>query len=223
MCYLNFYSEEEVSSTNRHLNPVSAKLAELPGLRKLILIGATDAEIGRLRGLTGLEELNIDESVGLSDAGIQSLSNLKKLKTLDLMGRITDKGISHLSGLRNLETLSLLCVDGSDGEGENDSDGSKPITGEGLKYLRGMTKLRDLALASNAIGDDGLSHLEGLDKLELLTLINSQVTDSGLRRLAKFPRLRAISFEDDKMITPEAIASFMKSRPDVQIINLTDH
>ena len=210
-------SAEKASSPDRALNPVFAKLADLPGLRKLTLNGPTDAEIGQLRGLTELEVLNIVESLELSDAGVQPLSNLKKLKILGLKGRITDKGLSHLSGLRNLETLSLLCM-GPQGEGENYSDGSKPITGKGLKYLRGMTKLRTLVIDSDQIGDEGLSHLEGLDKLESLTLINPHLTDAGLRTLAKIPRLKELSLDDDDVITPEAIASFKKSRPNVQLI-----
>ena len=172
-------SSENALSPNRPLNPVFAKLADLPGLRKLKLEGTTDAEIGRLRGLTGLEELYIDEAAGLSDAGVQPLSNLKNLKVLSLEGRITDKGLSHLSELRNLEQLYLLCGNSSD-----DSK-SKPITGEGLKYLRGMTKLRWLVIASDGIGDEGLSHLKALDKLESLTLLDSHVTDAGFERSRK--------------------------------------
>ena len=199
-------------SPNRPPNPVFAKLADLPGLRKLKLIDATDAEIDRLRGLTGLEELYIDEAApGLSDAGIQPLSNLKKLKALSLAGRFTDKGLSHLSELRNLEQLYLL---------GNYSNGSKakPITGDGLKYLRGMTKLCWLIIDSDGIGDDGLSHLKALDKLESLTLLDSHVTDAGLRTLVKIPRLKWICLGDDKMITSETIASLEKSRPDVKIV-----
>ena len=177
-------------------------------MRRLILIGTTDAEICQLRGLTELEVLIIEKTVGLSDAGIQSLSSLKNLKFLNLEGRITDKGLYHLSGLRNLEHLDLLCT--------NFSNDSKPITGEGLKHLRGMTNLSELGLGSDAIGDEGLSNLEGLNKLEMLTLSDPHLTDAFLPTLAKFPRLTWICLDVDKF-TPEAIDSFEKSHPGVQI------
>ena len=214
------FSEEEMYSTHRPVNPLLSKLRDLPGLRLLGLDGGfNDAEIEQLRGLTRLEELQVIGADLLTEEGIANLSNLTNLKSLGLSCPVTDKGLSHLSGLRNLETLSLLCM-GPHGEAENYRDGSKPITGEGLKYLRGMTKLRTLVIDSDQIGDEGLSHLEGLDKLESLSLslIDPHLTDACLRTLAKIPRLKKLCLDDDDVITPEAIASFKKSRPDVQLI-----
>ena len=202
------FSEEEAFSTDRPVNPLLPKLRDLPGLRRLRLVGVfNDAEIEQLRGLTQLEELHVLGGPGLTEEGIANLSNLTNLKSLGLSCPLTDKGLSHLSGLRNLEELAIIC-----------DFGTEPITNSGLHHIRGMTKLHDLFIGHSVIDDNGLSVLQEMNRLDTIALLDSQITDAGLRHLTEFPRLKSLSLMYDDLISKEEMKRFEAARPDVKII-----
>jgi beta-lactamase regulating signal transducer with metallopeptidase domain/thiol-disulfide isomerase/thioredoxin len=97
-------------------------LGKLQNLRRLqILFGlADDTAVARFAGLTHLVDLVLNESM-LTDRGLQSLSELKTLKRLEVGGVFTDNGIQRLSNLPYLRSLAL---------------NSDHVTNAGLEKLR---------------------------------------------------------------------------------------
>ncbi len=67
---------------------------------------ADDTTAARFAGLKHLDSLILIESL-LTDRGLQSLSQLKTLRTLAVQGVFTDDGIQRLSTLPHLQFLTL--------------------------------------------------------------------------------------------------------------------
>lgn len=68
----------------------------------------TDAELARLKGLTGLERLYL-VNTQVTDDGLTNLHGLTKLQRLYLINaQVTDAGLTHLRGLTALEHLYLV-------------------------------------------------------------------------------------------------------------------
>ena len=59
------------------------------------------------------------------------------------------------------------------------------VTDAGLKYLEGLTQLRDLDLGGTKVTDTGLQHLKGLPQLRQLRLFATKVTDAGTADLKR--------------------------------------
>ena len=57
------------------------------------------------------------------------------------------------------------------------------VTDSDLKYLKGLTNLKELSLEGTQVSDAGLEHLKGLTNLKELTLFYTQVTDAGVKEL----------------------------------------
>jgi hypothetical protein len=110
----------------------------------------------------------------ITDAGVQRVSGLKKLKRLGLSDTsITDSGLVHLRRMHDLESLYV--------------DGTR-ISDSGLAQLAGLTKLKRLSLTETAVSERGLTCLSGLKDLEFLWLKRTKVSDAGLATVkAIFP------------------------------------
>ncbi|MBL7152541.1 MAG: hypothetical protein ISS79_02400 [Phycisphaerae bacterium] len=65
--------------------------------------GITDAGLGHLAGLTGIERLHLGGK-GVTDAGLAHLTGMKRLTNMSISGDFSDKGLRHL------ESLQALCV-----------------------------------------------------------------------------------------------------------------
>lgn len=137
-----------------------------------------------LRYLARLKTLYIDDSIVITDNGMQYLTNILELTTNSQF--ITDSGLSYL---KNIEKLAL--------SNENITDNglrnlpmnhaintlaihhNNKITNEGLKYLKNIVVLE---LPDNEhITDYGLKYLERIEKLHILS--NPGITDNGMRYL----------------------------------------
>ncbi len=57
------------------------------------------------------------------------------------------------------------------------------VTDDGLRYLKGLTRLKSLDLGGSKVTDAGLEHLEGLTQLQELDLTGTKVTDAGVKKL----------------------------------------
>jgi Leucine-rich repeat (LRR) protein len=138
----------------------------------------TDAELVHLRGLPGLESLEIAECP-ITDVGLADLAGLTELQTLYLVDvPITDAGLVHLQGLTGLTVLSLQDTN---------------LTGEGLVHLKGLTDLEVLNLSDTAVTDDALENIEGLTELNTLALEGTKVTDAGLMHCRPLKKLRVLN------------------------------
>lgn len=106
---------------------------------KLRGASVTDADVKRLVAFGRLERLEID-ATRVRPAGLRPLQQLPRLRFLSLSGLAADdEGMTEVARLKNLEVLSL------DGEGGN------VVADAGLLELRGLPKLRRLALGEARI------------------------------------------------------------------------
>jgi uncharacterized protein (TIGR02996 family) len=150
-------------------------LGRLTKLEVLEVLGADDAAVKSLRGLTRLRDLQLS---GASVSG-RGLEHFPLLTHLDLnYSHVDDTGLSHLAGLTRLRILHL---------------GHTRITGAGLRHLGGLRWLRCLYLFGNKIGDADLVHLEGLTELEHLGLTGARVTEAGTTQLKE--KLKKVGFQ----------------------------
>jgi len=140
---------------------------KIPGLK---VDGATDADLEHLKGLTGLERLDLDHTK-VTDAGLVHLKGLTALQWLELWGtQVTDAGLEDLKGLQSLQRLSLSYTQ---------------VTDAGLAHLKGLTALQGLYLMGTQVTDAGLVHLRGLKALQYLNVVDTKVTDAGVEDLRK--------------------------------------
>jgi len=164
-------------------------------VRDAVAVGAqiNDGELAQLRGMPGLESLDIGECP-ITDAGLTSLAGLTELQILYLHDvPITDDGLVHLRGLTRLTVLSLKNTE---------------ITGEGLIYLKGLTDLEVLNLSDTAITDDALTNIEGLAELNTLGLEGTKITNAGLIHCKPLKKLRVLNL-NRCAITDDGLANLL--------------
>ncbi len=136
----------------------------------------TDAGLVHFRRLTQLRDLDLG-STSATGAGLQHLAGMTRLKRLILPpGPIADADLVHLKGMTDLEWLETS---------------SQPnLTDAGLTHLEGLVSLKTLAITSPTITSEGLMHLRNMKRLENLFLDESGVTDlAPIRYLASLELL----------------------------------
>lgn len=135
--------------------------------------GVSDAAVDNLVSLTRpefamVERVNL-ENTNITDASLQHLTGLTKLKRLILENtNVSDSGLTHVTKLTSLQGLIL--------EETN-------ITDAGLPHLRPLKQLQELSLAKTRITDDGLPHLWAHTQLTGLDLRHTDVTEAGVADL----------------------------------------
>ena len=148
-------------------------------LKLLDFIGCEITDLEPLRGLTGLETLELGNwSNRVTD--LEPLAGLTNLSTLSVPSvNISDLGpLASLTNLRNLSLTVFRCEFCDPGAIDN------------VEALAGLTKLTRLDLSGNQIGD--LSPLSGLQELEALDISgNYPITDlDPLLELGQLTELR---------------------------------
>ena len=155
-------------------------LKSMPCLKKLDIYNeskVTDDGMAHLAGIRTLEYLDLPY---ITDKGIETVANLKNLKTLNIGGgpssNVTDAALRNLSKVKSLENLVI--------PGTN-------ITDAGMEYLARLTNLKTLLLhfSSDLITDEGLAKLKTLKSLESLHFGSKSVTISGLSHLNELKNL----------------------------------
>lgn len=122
-------------------------LPSMPNLRELFLRGECvhDGSLSTIVSWTNLEELRLDGCESLTDAGLASLSGLRRLRRLELHAygnsRISDDGFKTLGNLANLEFLEVSGV---------------AITDRGLEGLKGMKQLQTMWLSGTKTTEEGM-------------------------------------------------------------------
>jgi hypothetical protein len=104
-----------------------------------------DKDLGKLKGWSKLEELQID-GTRVTDAGLEHLKDLGRLRTLSLgLTGVTDAGLENLKGLNLLRMLSLDATH---------------VTDTGLEHLKRLSQLEKLFLGDTRITDAGVKKLQ---------------------------------------------------------------
>lgn len=159
-----------------------------------------DVWIRRLQQFPHLHSLYLNDT-GISDAGLESLKDLKKLRVLQLPGTaITDRGLATIAS--QWPDLTELRV------------GRTRVTDAGLRHLSGMKRLQALGLLNDDVTDDGLAVLSGLPELNDLYLSGTKITDQGLWQLSHL-RLKEIRLENTAVT--DAGLEFLRAMPLVYI------
>jgi len=147
-------------------------LSELPELSylDLSLTHITDQGMSELRNLPGITELNLYFAEYVTDEGIASIKDWKKLRTLNLHGtKVSDTALEHIAGISTLESLNV---------------GSTLMTDVGLERLTTLPNLKELTMGGNELGDAGLQALRQMPGLTYLDLSGRQGTDKNVWTIA---------------------------------------
>ena len=100
----------------------------------------TDGDLVHLRGLTGLQGLNLSRTK-LTNTGLNYLAGLHGLTILNLYGtQITDDGLMALAGMTQLLTLWI---------------NKTAVTDAGFTHVKKLTALKELYIADTAITENG--------------------------------------------------------------------
>ena len=160
----------------------------------------SDAGLKAIDGLVKLEVLTLPRNV--SDAGLEHVQKLVKLRHLhplaDFRDRhpqinlFSDHGLAYLRNLTEIEELELDSLTTDEGlrnlRGMTrlktlNTSGGTAISGDGLEHLQGMTKLRTLNLGGTAIDGESLKYLQGMTKLQTLNLGGTAIDGESLKYL----------------------------------------
>ena len=132
----------------------------------------TDSGIGRLKGLSALQTLNVPSQI--SDEGLKNIAALTNLTRLDVSyTAISNDGVAHLVPMTSLSELYLNDTKLSDGV---------------FEHLSHMPSLKTVFLSGTKVTDHGIAQLEGNQNLEHLELRDTSASEVGLARLrSKLP------------------------------------
>ena len=153
----------------RHLRGLaSLKSLDLAGTRLI------DEHMHHVGDLERLEFLRLSYCQEITDAGLEPLAQLTRLKHLNLgvypgNSKLTDAGLAHLSGLTNLRELYLTDM---------------PVTAVGLRHLESLAVLELLWLGGcMKVTDEGLASVVAIDSLKWVNLNDTEVTGAGVLML----------------------------------------
>lgn len=144
----------------------------LPNLTELVLYDTqcTDEAMEQVGKLRRLQYLDVD-GTEISNRGLEHLSGLTKLQTLDLQRtRITDPALRSLTKMRDLSELRL---------------NETLINGSGLVHLQALPKLETLTMDGTRLSDREVPLLAKLKSLRSLSIDATQVSPKGMAELAK--------------------------------------
>jgi Leucine-rich repeat (LRR) protein len=150
------------------------RIAAIPTLRTVVLADSrvTHRGLESLSALKGLQTLDLSRTSLDSDA-MDAVARLSTLKELLLNGCswLMDKHLASLSALKNLERLELS---------------SPAITPAGLAQLSQLPALQELTIREcAAIDDEAVEHLASLTQLKKLALSDTELTSRGYAELCQ--------------------------------------
>lgn len=156
-------------------------------LSEIIIPQASDGITGQLSRFRNLRSIVFDRRGDLSDAGIQQLSQLTKLRRLELgntssgSAQITDASARALSQMPVLRELIIP---------------QTAMTEEGIRMLGNIRTLERLDLSLTEASDESLSSFAGLEKLRWLRLRSTSVQGPGLQYLARCKNLETLHLSE---------------------------
>jgi beta-lactamase regulating signal transducer with metallopeptidase domain/protocatechuate 3,4-dioxygenase beta subunit len=185
-------------------------VVDLPALRELSIseCGTTDAGVKLLERMTQLTSLSLYQEGRLTDAALESIGKLSRLKSLSLdryvstarLGtmRFSAEGIRRLMGLKELEKLHLVGhevpADCLDFPKLTSLSLGNPMIGDDVAARIGeLRQMQNLVLSYCRINDAGLKHIAGLPKLVHLDISSDFITDEGIGHFRRHPNLASLS------------------------------
>jgi Leucine-rich repeat (LRR) protein len=156
--------------------------------------------------LTSLGSLSLD-ATSVTDAGLEHLASLTKLRALDLgsLKGVTGAGFEHLAKLPALEELTLQ---------------SSGVSVDDLKKLPAvLPKLKSLKLGWLKV-DGAVADLAALKNLQSLDLFHTDLTDSGAKGLAAMEELQKL-YLWNTAITDEGLAN-IKGLTNLTLLYISD-
>jgi internalin A len=173
-------------------------------LRVLYVVGRplVDKDLLSLPKLKALNKIVLEDCPGISDEGMESISELAKLQTLLLdKTSVGDAGLRHLAKLGNLQELSLR---------------ETKVTDDGLREIARLKDLRTLDLSGTMMSGAGLQELTALGSLEVLYLNNTQVDENAVKHLTKLRQLRRL-FLDNTRLSEDAVRAIRRAIPQCRV------
>lgn len=185
-----------------------------------------DGVLQRIEGIRSLRSLDLIYAK-ITNAGIESIRKLERLKTLDLGAclNISDDGLKHLKGMGRLEVLRIWDTAVTDGcfaymKGlahlrELYMSGTK-ITGTGLSYLKRLRNMEGVDLRATQLSDAGLKALSTVASLQWADLSVNEISNAGLNHLVRLKQLRRLAIGHTK-ITNTGVVAFKRQLHDCAV------
>jgi hypothetical protein len=177
-------------------NQAPASDDEIVGISLWGCGSVSDAGLKVLKGSTKLANLDLD-GTKITPEGIKELRDLRELHYIHLANdQITDKMLKGLHEAKMLHALhTAYTKDFKRPTGEDTlyrlSLSKTPITDEGIKELKDLTKIGELELEATNITDAAIPDLKELKSLKRMDLKDTKITDEGFEDLRKTLKLTA--------------------------------
>jgi len=155
------------SQSGQHI----AKLKKLTQLEIFRCQGFGTDGVLALQGLD-LERLTLRDLPDVSDAAMELLNHLPKLKRLYLheLGSLSDEGLKNLASLSSLEVLDIWSIVG--------------MTDATIDAIATLPNLKELSIRSTSITDASIDKLLAMPKLQSLTLKdNASISEEAIKKL----------------------------------------
>jgi internalin A len=154
------------------------------------------AEVAKMKSVTTLYMAKGAQKDKNSDAGLESLKQMKQLVALHIdASKLTTAGIAAIAEMTQLETLSVA--------------GVSQFADEHLKMLAPLVNLKYLDLTGSYVSDNGMPYLAPFTELETLKLAKMQAMHGpGFKELVMkrkgLPKIRNLTFYDNPYLSIEA-------------------
>lgn len=176
---------------------------------------ASDETLVAVGKLASLEQLDLREC-GISDAGLEHLTALTKLKALRLSGKEGDCSVSDdgMVAVGKLTSLKVLAID------------YLWISEDGLGELAALKELQELYMAETTIADEAIDVMAGFPNLKKLRVARTRIGEAALASLPKLSKLEELDLSECAQISDSAMGplSEMKSLKKLNLwrVNLSD-
>ena len=156
------------------LTQLLSALERHPHLRDFEYIGGlikiNDAQLAQIATLSQLESLSVHSNASqLTEKGLASLRNCKKLEQLELDGaRLTTDAMACFSEMKQLRRLDLTAAQ---------------FINADLSTLPPIDGLEELVLAGTNLDDDDALQLRAMPSLRRLNIVGTQMTAAGVKEM----------------------------------------
>lgn len=164
----------------------------------------SDADLERLAARVAVKELDLNDNIVFTDAGLAHVAKIQRLEELFLDDtNVTDKGVKFLRSTK-LTQLNLWNTQVSDA---------------GLTYVSEIKSMTQLHLKGcSRVTDAGVAKLTRLQNLWMLNLTNcSGITDASLVSLAKCDSLTYLQVFDCPRISARGVEELRQQRPGCRV------